>query len=306
MPEVPTRLSAAIAAVPAGRWAVAVSGGADSVALLMLLARDARASERMLHIVHLDHQARAGASGEDAAFVENLATRFHLPCTIARRSEIEAGMVDLPNNTAARYRAVRMRLFRDVIESHQLQGVIVAHHGDDQAETVLHRLLRGSPPTALAAMSVDAVINGVRVLRPLLAVPHVDLQRYLEGIGETWREDASNASPRYLRNRIRPILAKDSALRGSAIRLGSACSALKAWLNHVMPGLDDRFDAAKLGSLPPPLARAAASRWLAHHAVPVEEISQVVCDRLIAMATDAASPARQHFPGGVQVHRRRG
>jgi tRNA(Ile)-lysidine synthase len=306
MRDVRTQLLAAIAGVPAGRWAVAVSGGADSVALLILLLRDPRAGQRALHVVHLDHQTRAGASGEDAAFVADLAARLELPCTIARRSEIEAEMIDLPNNTAARYRAVRMQLFRNVIDARQLQGVIVAHHRDDQAETILHRLLRGSPPGALAAMAADAIVNGVRVLRPLLGVSHADLRQVLVGLGQPWREDASNASPLYLRNRIRPILANDSALRDRVIQLGSACAALKRWLNRAAPVLGEKFDTTALASLPPPLARLAASRWLARHGSPVDEITQTVCDRLIAMASDAASPARQHFPGRVQVHRRRG
>src|SRR4051812_40231332 len=82
-------LQTAAQSVPAGRWAVGVSGGADSVALLLLLV--AR-SDLMLHVVHLDHETRAGASTEDARFVAQLAAQLGLPCTLAARSDVERRM----------------------------------------------------------------------------------------------------------------------------------------------------------------------------------------------------------------------
>src|SRR5687768_5961056 len=85
----------AAATVPPGRWAVGVSGGADSVALLLLL-RDR--PDLALHVVHLDHETRGGASADDAGFVEDLAARLRVPCTVARRSEVETDMARLPAN----------------------------------------------------------------------------------------------------------------------------------------------------------------------------------------------------------------
>ncbi len=195
------RLHSAITEVPPGAWAVAVSGGADSVALLMLL--HARA-DLSLHVVHLDHQTRCGESATDAAFVSDLSHRHNLPCTIRRRSEIESTMDSLPQNLSARYRAARMELFKQVVQSHNLQGVILAHHADDQAETILHRILRGSGPATLAGMSSSTMLATLRLLRPLLHVSGTDLRAFLTEIGQAWREDSSNASPNYLRNRLRP------------------------------------------------------------------------------------------------------
>ena len=107
-----------IGAVPAGSWVVAVSGGADSVALLELLRHRA---DLALHVAHLDHETRAGESAADAEFVRQLATQWGLPCTIARRGEIEAAVASVPRNTSARYRAARLALFRDVVARHKLQ-----------------------------------------------------------------------------------------------------------------------------------------------------------------------------------------
>src|SRR5512133_2495346 len=118
------RLVQAVAHIPAGGWAVGVSGGADSVALLSLLRRRIDLS---LQVVHLDHQTRGQASTDDAAFVEQLSRAWNLPATLARRSEIEAGLTELPANPSARYRALRLELFRRVVGRGGLQGVILAH-----------------------------------------------------------------------------------------------------------------------------------------------------------------------------------
>src|SRR6266496_1788814 len=132
-------LMAAIETVPAGAWSVGVSGGADSVALLHLL-RQRR--DLSFHVAHLDHQTRNGESATDALFVAELAGKWGVPFTIAIRSDVEDESSHLEKNLSARYRTARLEFFRRVVAQHQLRGVILAHHADDQAETVLQRLLR--------------------------------------------------------------------------------------------------------------------------------------------------------------------
>src|SRR5205085_2870377 len=113
------RTSGSITSVPPGEWAVAVSGGADSVALLELLRSRA---DLQLHIVHLDHETRAGASADDAKFVADLAAKFGLPCTVAKRSQVEPSIAKLPKNRSARYRAARIQFFREVVKANNLLG----------------------------------------------------------------------------------------------------------------------------------------------------------------------------------------
>ena len=298
-------LPAAIATVPPGRWAVGVSGGPDSVALLSLLVRE-RPGNVAPHVVHLDHQLRGDASTEDARFVAQLASQFKVPCTIARRDQIEPGVAGLPTNPSARYRRLRLALFADVVRAHALDGVILAHHADDQAETVLHRLLRSSGPIGLTGMRTTTQMGDLTVTRPLLGVRRSQLLDYLREIGQPWRTDASNESPEYLRNRVRALLSRRPQLIEQLIDLGARCGGLREWLERTAPVLDECFPIARLADPPDLLARVAASRWLRDHGSPPDELMPEVLDRLITMSRDAATGSRQHFPGKLLVGRRGG
>ncbi len=296
-------LQNAIDTVPPGAWAVGVSGGADSVALLELLRHRADLS---LHVAHLDHETRAGDSAADADFVADLARQWKLPVTIARRSDIESAMEQLPKNLSARYRAARFALFRHVIAKHALSGVILAHHADDQAETIMQRLLRGAGVTGLRGMTPRASIGGMTVLRPMLGVRRDELRRVLIERGIAWREDRSNASPNQQRNRVRAVLMQKPELVDPMLKLAETCAVLAGWLRAHSPPVADRLDIRVLGDLPPPVARHVARRWLAARAGKAVDITPAAVERLLEMANDAATPARQHFPGGILVRRRGG
>jgi tRNA(Ile)-lysidine synthase len=296
-------LQNAIADVPAGRWAVGVSGGADSVALLLLLADR---SDLSLHVVHLDHETRGGESAADAKFVVELATRMKLPCRVEARSAIEASMSQSTKNPSNRYRLARFELFSRVVRAEELQGVLLAHHADDQAETVLMRLLRGHAAANLGGIRSESIVNGLRIVRPLLSIPNQWLRDYLKERGQAWREDASNQSDEYRRNRLRRWLVDRQAVSESVLRLERASEELHNWLGSTAPLLGAVFSVDDLSDLPVPLARHAAARWLVRQGAPPEQVSSQTCQRLIDMCADAATSPRQHFPGGLLVHRRKG
>ncbi len=299
---IPPSLQSCVDKVPPGKWAVAVSGGADSVALLLLLHQRSNLS---LHIVHLDHETRAGESAIDAEFVSDLAKTLRLPSTLKKRSAIEPTISKLPQNLSAKFRTCRMELFKQTVAKHNLVGVILAHHAADQAETVLQRLLRGSGATALSGMSERSTLNGVALLRPLLTIHPDQLREYLHSQNQPWREDSSNSSNRYERNRVRPILAQNPSLQSALLQLSAASTNWKSWLTQNTPKLSEVFQTDNLANLPSPLARYAASRWLAARGSPLPDITTTITDRLIAMCQDAATPAHQQFPGNLHVHRRR-
>ena len=264
-----------------------MSGGTDSVALLRLLLSHV---ELRLHVVHLDHQTRGRASAEDAQFVERLAGQLSLPFTIMTLSEVEATMSQPPlANRSARFRAARMDCF-GAREGPCVAGVLVAHHADDQAETILHRLLRGSAPEGLTGMSREMRLGDLLLLRPLLNLRAAALRRYLAGIGQEWRDDASNASDDYARNRIRKLLASRPSMVARLLELGEACAGLRDWSRSAAPRLADTFAPALLSSLPPVLARESARRWLEAQGVPAARIDGVSIARLIEMAATLVRP----------------
>jgi tRNA(Ile)-lysidine synthase len=291
------------AEIPPGRWGVAVSGGADSVALLLLLHERPGIS---LRVVHLDHQTRGQASTDDAAFVAALAEKLAIPAIILRRDQIEPGMGLLPKNPSARYREIRFELFRRVVEREKLDGVVLAHQADDQAETILLRLLRGSGAMGLAGMKGRRKIGGLTIVRPLLAFRGRELREFLVRRGQDWREDASNKSEKYARNRVRRFLESRPELHESILTVGRACAEYSGWIRRTAPQLKDKFPAIGLADLPRMLGRESARRWLKPQGVPAAQISVEVADRLRQMSIDAATPGRLLFPGKIMIHRRGG
>jgi len=294
----------AIAGVPPGRYAVGVSGGADSVALLSLLCSRA---DLQLHVVHLDHQTRGQASTEDAEFVAQLARRWSLAITIGRLNEVEsAGLSPPPANPSARYRAARLALFGRVVREQGLAGVLLAHHADDQAETILHRLLRGSGPAGLVGMRERSRVGGLLMLRPLLAVRGAELRTYLRQIGQDWREDASNRSDAYLRNVLRELLSAHPDLSESLRQFGQTMDQWVGWVRDAAPVLDQTFAVGELADLPEALAAESARKWLLARGSPPQSITPAAVELLRLMAADAGSPHRRHFPGGLLICRRGG
>ena len=136
-------------------------------------------------------------------------------------------MEELPANISSRYRAVRIALFRKVVSDHRLSGVALAHHADDQAETVLVRCC-GSGAMGLAGMEEIADLGGLHMARPLLGVRRAALRSFLQSIGQPWREDASNESDKYLRNRLRRLLAGRAELFAALLGMGDSCHLLPA------------------------------------------------------------------------------
>lgn len=296
-------IPAAIQRIPAGRWGVAVSGGADSVALLH--ACHQRADLTVL-AVHLDHQTRAGQSTADAMFVADLAEQWAIPLHLRRRDEIEPHLPDLPANRQARYRRLRLELFAQAQREYDLRGILLAHHADDQAETVLMRLIRGSGIDGLAGIPEDVTIGPVHISRPLLKVRRDDLRDYLTEKGIPWREDASNQSPLYQRNRVRSLLARRPALTPLLLAVADAFGRLSQTLDEQSPCLKPRFSAAELIKHPQLVQLHSLRRWLLDQGVPPDEISLRLLDRLLDMIEDPATPPALTAPGGIQLRRRLG
>jgi tRNA(Ile)-lysidine synthase len=185
------------------RVAVALSGGADSVALLSLLLELRAELGIVLSVAHVNHKLRGDESEEDERFVAQLARHHAIDLHLglapvdASRYGIEAGARDL-----------RYSFFRDLVRDGRVTKVATAHTLDDQAETVLLRIFRGTGIRGLAGIHPRIIFEDRghafgEVVRPLLGFRRAALSNYLRETGQRWREDSSNQSNEFLRNRLR-------------------------------------------------------------------------------------------------------
>ncbi len=189
------------------RVGVAVSGGADSVALLLLLAELRKQLGIVLSVVHFNHKLRGKDSDRDEKFVAKLAEKYGLAFH-AGRADIAAKAKSNKANLEDTARRARYEFFARLVEDGRVDKVAVAHTADDQAETVLAHILRG---TGLAGLGGIHPVVG-HVVRPLLGVRRAELRAYLRSKRQTWREDATNRDTTRMRARIRkkllPVLEK--------------------------------------------------------------------------------------------------
>jgi tRNA(Ile)-lysidine synthase len=190
---------------------VGVSGGVDSIVLLHALAQLAPLWRLQLHVAHVDHGLRP-SSAQDAAFVRDLARQmgapFHLVHLDAAALQTDADGLEAAARRA-RYRFL-CTIAHDVTPNDGVPIVAVAHHADDQAETVLFRLIQGSGIEGLAGMRPVTVLDDlaltarpVRLVRPLLQVSRSQILQYAQRHLLAWREDESNLDPQRARNLIR-------------------------------------------------------------------------------------------------------
>jgi tRNA(Ile)-lysidine synthase len=179
----------------------AVSGGADSTALVAALAAVRGEGGFCLRAMHVDHSLRGEESRSDAAAAAALCERLGVPCRVVTAAtgliESEARRTGCGIEAAARdFRHARLREEADKLDA---RFILVAHNRDDMLENTLIRILRGAGPAGLAAMPER---NGL-VLRPLITTGRAAILAYLSERGLSWREDSSNTDERYLRNRVR-------------------------------------------------------------------------------------------------------
>lgn len=184
------------------RLLVAVSGGADSVALLRGLAHLRSRLKLHLHVAHLDHALRE-ESAADAQWVADLAHRLELPCTVERLSGAQPLHSESPGLEESARRLRYEFLERTAREQH-CPTIAVAHTADDQAETVLHHILRGTGLSGLRGMRDRRPLTAdLWLVRPLLELRRADLREALAVDQQDFREDATNRDESYTRNRLR-------------------------------------------------------------------------------------------------------
>ena len=220
---------------PGNRIAVACSGGADSVALLRVLLDLRQELGIVLSVAHFHHQIRGAEADADKLFVEELAARFKV--------EFHSGSGDVPAHAGARKvsietaaRELRHQWFAELIHQGKADKIATAHTLDDQAETVLMRILRGTGARGLAGIAPSQKVKNL--VRPLLETGRHEIEAYLKALGQPWHDDSSNQDLNHTRNRIRhtllPLLERDfnPAIRQTLADLAELARAEDEYWNN--------------------------------------------------------------------------
>ncbi len=284
---------------------IGVSGGRDSVALLHLLA----SRGHRLIVCYLDHALRAESRGE-ALFVEKLAAGLGCECVV-RRENVTARAKRMKCSIETAAREARYAFFAKVARERGVPRLFLAHHADDQVETFLFNLLRGSGAAGLGAMRMSSKREDLEIVRPLLGVWREEIDAYVAEHGLEFCEDASNADPRHTRNRVRheilPMLTKAFGrdVRAALLRSAEILREEDAFLAAV-PELamanERELSVRELRPLPVAIQRRVLLAWL--RARGVGEIGFGEVERVRSLL--AGRVAKVNLPGKKHARRRAG
>jgi len=306
---------------------VAVSGGADSTALLDALIA-IRPDPAKTVVAHFNHGLRGEDSDDDQIFVETMAKQFALRCVCH-----VATMDERQNESENFLRNLRRNFLVQTATDLDAKWIVLAHHADDQVETFLHNLLRGTGPRGLAGMRPSKSISStLRMMRPLLHLSRQDILAYLDDRQLPYRIDASNALCNYTRNRIRhellPLLRSFSGCDSLDRRLLQACDLIaqqqteieqqaRSWLERWRS--DPLCVFKQKERLEVPVQQLHALGWpilqevltLVWHEFkwPLREMSLRHWKRLeqvILFSRNSPHPTQQQLPGGIVVSYRQG
>ena len=302
---------------------LAVSGGADSVAMLRAMAALKTDGSGRLRVVHLNHQLRGQESADDEAFVVELCQRMGIPH--------ETGQVDTPglagssrDGLEAAARKARYDFFRETAHRLGARYVVTAHTADDQAETILHRILRGTGVAGLAGMARARPLgSAVTLMRPFLSIRRREILGYLGKLGQIYRQDSSNVDLQFTRNRIRhqllPNLAENfnPGVVDALLRLGSMAGEVQSVIDVIVADLADRcvsrdpsgailINVPKLGTQPRHVLRELLIGAWREQGWPLQSMGFAEWDLLADMLSADAdrplrAPRKRAFPGSISA-----
>lgn len=285
---------------------VAVSGGSDSVCLLHVLRE---LGHRVTGVAHFNHKLRGEASDQDEQFVAELARALGLPFYVA-----SAPVGSLAGNLEQNARQARRKFFKELLGEGHATRIALGHTRDDQAETVLFRLLRGSGVSGLAGI---LPITAEGIVRPLLGVSKAEVVAYLHEHNLRWREDATNGSAEFARNRIRktllPQLKRDwnPAIEDALANLADVAYEEEVWWASEIAELANTLFQVREGSVEFCVSRLASLdrgrlRRLIRHAIRrvkgnLRGIEFDHIERIIELAAKSSGSARVTLPGIVVI-----
>ena len=296
---------------PGERVLVAVSGGADSVGLLLALSQLRRKLGIEVVAAHVNHHLRGADADADEACAAAAAARLAVPFV---RADLGGRLGGRSANLEARARALRYAALRRLAAAHDCARIATGHTLDDQAETVVMRLLRGAGLRGLGAIRPRRRDG---VVRPLLDCRRAAVRAVVEQAGLAYRHDASNDDPRFLRTQVRarvlPLLAElnpaiAEACAGLAASARAERAAVARWADGELASavVDGGLPVAWLASQAAGARTLLVRRWLGRVGVPSRRLDRRHVRAVVDLALAAEGRGEVHLPLGWAVQRRRG
>ncbi len=303
---------------------LAVSGGPDSVALVRLLAAIRANAEGRMVVAHYNHGVRGADSIADQGFVERLCDELGLACEIGLAKRLTKTASDGFEATA------RKRRYAFLLKTAQRLGaryIVTAHTADDQAETILHRIVRGTGIAGLAGIPrVRPLDSTVSIVRPLLDFRRCELREYLTAIGQPFRTDKSNWDRQFTRNRIRTELIPalqtgfNTGIVDSLLRLGALAGEVQQLVDRQVGELSEQcveVDSSgtvsvachALARTDPYLVSELLIRVWKERGWPLRAMSNEKWRDLTELCLSTEPPqgiGKRSFPGGVCVEKKDG
>jgi tRNA(Ile)-lysidine synthase len=291
---------------------VACSGGADSMALLDILA-SLSGFRLTLVVAHLNHMLRGTESDGDEQFVRAAALRYE---ALVEVSGIDVAALAKERSLSLEEagREARYSFFRKVAAKHSASAIAVGHHRDDQVETVLMRLIRGAGGSGLAGMRP----RSGEIVRPLLCLNRDEIEAYLRKRRMAWRDDVTNADIRFVRNRIRhELLPLLESMNPEVVQVISQSAEALAADEEILGGLvlkaferiaetaslSVRFDLTKLFQEPPPLRKRLYRTAIGQVKGDLKRISFIHLADIDSLVLSGKPNGELHLPAGIRVVR---
>ncbi len=294
---------------------LAVSGGADSMALLHVMLELAAIHALDLHVAHVNHLIRDDA-GQDAELIRDTCLDYGLPFTYAER-DVPAAAKQSGQSLEMEARKQRYKALAAVYHEMGADALLTAHNSNDQTETILLNLSRGCSPAALAGIATDTHRAGMRMVRPMLKCSREDIVAYLTARNLVWREDTTNADTTYRRNAIRhnilPAMRQhlNPELDAAFQRCADLAQADESYLQSLalryaqdtIPSEQpDQLNLASYRSLPGPLRNRLLVQWLwREKQVASRSLTLDLVQQLDWLAMHASTGKQLPLPGGKTV-----
>ena len=297
---------------------VALSGGADSVCLLLMLLELSQEMDFGVEAIHVEHGIRGEESKEDARFVEALCDKYEVPLYVA--------VIDVPTYAAEKRlgteEAARILRYKALEEYARRRSAIIAlaHHMDDNAETILFQMVRGSGMRGLIGIKPIRKDNGLVYIRPLLCLKRLEIEDYLALIGQEYCTDKTNADVTYSRNRIRKIVMPELNRINpqSALHFNKAAEQLAEVMDFVENQVQEKYDeivnpsyegimidAEKLKGLHSAIQHEVALKIIADAALQRKDITSKHVQDFIDLA-DKQSGKKINLPYGLVAEKQYG